>query len=84
MIVPVINVIVVGFLAYRLSHSLWSSFLTSLIWFINLILSLVLPVLAILAYDFDLSLIWYMVLQDVISLAALVIIGILFLRYKKE
>jgi|GEM_PF-3721810 hypothetical protein len=53
-VIPVLNVIVIGILVYKLSHSLWSSFLTSLIWFVDLILSLVLPVPDILAYDFDL------------------------------
>ena len=83
-VIPVLNVIVVGILAYKLSHSLWSSFLTSLIWFVNLILSLVLPVPAILAYGFDLPLIWYMVLQDIASLASLMILGILLLKYEKR
>lgn len=53
-VIPVLNVLVVGILAYKLSHSLWSSFLTSLIRFVNLILSSVLPVPDILAYGFDL------------------------------
>jgi len=53
-VIPVLNVLVVGILAYKLSHSLLSSFSTSLIWFVDLILSLVLPVPDILAYDFDL------------------------------
>jgi hypothetical protein len=53
-VIPVLNVLVVGILAYKLSHSLWSSVSTSLIWFVKLILSLVLPVSDILAYDFDL------------------------------
>ncbi|BCU68816.1 hypothetical protein [Stygiolobus caldivivus] len=83
-LIPAINIIAVGFLAYKLSQSLWTSFFTSLIWFINLLLSLTLPVPAILAYGFDLSLLSYMVLQDVVGLTSLALMGILIVRYEKS
>lgn len=83
-VIPVINIIIVGIIAYKLTRTVWMSFLTSLVWFSNLLLTLLFPTPAILAYNLDLSLVGYMSLQDLSSLSSLILMGFLIMKYEKD